>query len=120
MSVSPTLKLLPAAESSDAQADVRTADSTVIPASAGAPTGESPQLQNGYLEAAGPQDEVKVHVDPPAEIPVYQFVNQQGILVLQVPPQQMLNIAHDISQELAQETITEKSAMIEGGKDNGH
>jgi hypothetical protein len=66
--------------------------------------------------ASGPQDEVKVQIEPPAEIPVYQFVNQQGVLVLQVPPQQMLNIAQDISQELA----TEKSAAIEGGKDHGH
>lgn len=70
--------------------------------------------------AVGPQDEVKVQIELPAEIAVYQFVNQQGTLVLQVPPQQVLNIARDISQELAQEAITEKSAAIEGGKEYGH
>jgi hypothetical protein len=32
----------------------------------------------------------------------------------------MLNIARDISQKLAQEGITEKPAVIEGGKDHGH
>ena len=69
---------------------------------------------------ASSQDEVKVQIEPPAEIPVYQFVNQQGVLVLQVPPQPMLNIARDISQEQVQEAITEKSAPIEGGKDHGH
>ena len=68
----------------------------------------------------GPQDEVKVQIEPPAEIPVYQFVNQQGTVILQVPPQQLLNIADDISQELARETNTEKSVAIEGGKDHGH
>jgi hypothetical protein len=92
----------------------------VFPGSGGGLTGESPQLQNGQSGEGGSQDEVKVQVEPPAEIPVYQFVNEQGTLILQVPPQQMLNIARDISQELAQETITGKSAAIEGGKDNGH
>jgi hypothetical protein len=120
MSVSPTLNFLPAAESSEARGDARAAHLTSVPRSGGGSLGESQQLQNGYSAVAGPQDEVKVQIEPPAEIAVYQFVNQQGTLVLQVPPQQMLNIANDISQELAQERLTEKSAAVEGGKDHGH
>jgi hypothetical protein len=116
MSVSTTLKFLPAAESSDAEGGARAA----VPDSGGSSIGESNQIENGPSVTASPQDEVKVQIEPPAEIPVYQFVNQQGVLVLQVPPQPMLNIARDISQEQVQEAITEKSAAIEGGKDHGH
>jgi len=64
-------------------------------------------------------DVVKVQLEPPDEIAVYQFVDQQGTLILQVPPQVLLNLARDISQELAAETAA-KSAAVEGGKDNGH
>jgi hypothetical protein len=116
MSVSSTFKFLPAAESSDAGGGAR----ATIPGSGSGSIGESKQVQNGPSVTVNSQDEVKVQIEPPAEIPVYQFVNQQGVLILQVPPQPMLNIAHDISQELAQEAITEKSAAIEGGKDDGH
>jgi hypothetical protein len=115
MSVSSTLKFLPAAESSDAPGGPGTA----LPGSGNSSIGNSNLLENGASETASSQDEVKVQVNPPAEIPVYQFVNQQGVLVLQVPPQAMLNIAHDISQEQTQEAITEKSAANEGGKDHG-
>lgn len=53
--------------------------------------------------AVRPQDEVKLQFEPPGEIAVYQFVDQHGTLILQVPPQQMLDLARQISQELAQE-----------------
>jgi hypothetical protein len=115
MSVSPTIRFPPAAESSDAVGGTRAA----IPASGGSSTGESNPIENAPSITASPQDEVKVQIEPPAEIPVYQFVNEHGVLILQVPPQPMLNIARDISQELAQQAITEKSAAIEGGKDHG-
>lgn len=60
-----------------------------------------------------------MQMEPPGEIAVYQFVNQQGTLVLQVPPQPVLNLAVEISQELAQEAAP-KAAGIEGEKDHGH
>jgi hypothetical protein len=60
-----------------------------------------------------------VQWEPPGEIAVYRFVDQQGTLVLQVPPQQVLNLALEISQELAQEAAP-KAAGIEGGKNHGH
>jgi hypothetical protein len=34
---------------------------------------------------ASQQDEVKVQLELPGDIPVYQFGNQQGSFVLQVP-----------------------------------
>ena len=116
MSVGTTLKFLPAAKSTNAEGGARSA----LPGSGSGSIGESNQIENGPSVIASSQDEVKVQIEPPAEIPVYQFVNQQGVLVLQVPPQPMLNIARDISQEQVQKAITEKSAAIEGGKDHGH
>ena len=52
-------------------------------------------------------------------IMVYQFVNQQGSLILQVPSEQLLSLAQQISQELAQEAAPKEPAPVEGGKDNG-
>jgi hypothetical protein len=78
---------------------------------------------DSQAQAAGSnpgQDEVKVQIEPPGEIPVYQFVDQQGSLVLQVPPQQMINLAQQIAQELAEETEPRADAAGEGGQSDGH
>jgi hypothetical protein len=117
MSVSPTTQQLPAAEPSDAQGGARA--QIPLPGSGGDSTGETQQTEYRPSVGAIQQDEVKVQIEPPGEIAVYQFVNQQGTLVLQVPPQQVLNIARDISQEFAQEAIDE-SAAIKGENDHGH
>lgn len=119
MSVSPTIQLLPAAESSDAQGGARAAQIPTLPGSGRGQSRETQQTENRPSAAAIQQDEVKVQIEPPGEIAVYQFVNQQGTLVLQVPPQQVLNLARDISQEFAQEAVHE-SAAIKGGNDHGH
>ncbi|MGA3349518.1 MAG: hypothetical protein ABSC33_10890 [Candidatus Sulfotelmatobacter sp.] len=82
-------------------------------------SGENEDLQIHSTRSGPAPDVVKVQLEPPDEIAVYQFVDQQGTLILQVPPQVLLNLARDISQELAAETAA-KSAAVEGGKDNGH
>jgi hypothetical protein len=119
MSVSPTVQLLPAAEPSDAQGGARAAQIPALPGSGRGSTGETQATESRPAVAAIQQDEVKVQIEPPGEIAVYQFVNQQGTLVLQVPPQQVLNLARAISQEFAQEAVHE-SAAIKGGNDHGH
>jgi hypothetical protein len=55
------------------------------------------------------EDEVKVQWESPGNIAVYEFLDQNGSLVLQIPPQQILNLARDISQELADESRIQKS-----------
>jgi hypothetical protein len=62
------------------------------------------------------QDEVKVQIEPPGEIAVYQFVDQNGSLVLQVPPQQIIDLAQEIAQELSRKTVPVEN---EGGQ-HGH
>lgn len=57
-------------------------------------------------------------MEPPGEIAVYQFLDQDGTLVLQVPPQQWINLAQEISKELAQEAAP-KPAAVEKGENNG-
>ena len=78
---------------------------------------DGPQI--GASQSSNAQDEVKVQMEPPGEIAVYQFLNQYGTLVLQVPPQQWLDLAQSISKELAQEAAPH-AASIEKGEDHGH
>jgi hypothetical protein len=85
------------------------ADVSSLPGSGGASSGEIPRTQTTPAVIASQQDEVKVQFEPPGDIPVYQFVNQQGSLVLQVPSQQLLSLALQISQELAKEVAAEPS-----------
>jgi len=79
-------------------------------------SGESGNPQIHTSESSPVQDVVKVQLEPPGEIVVYQFVDQHGTLILQVPPQQILDLARQISQELAQEAAPKEPADVEGGK----
>ncbi len=63
---------------------------------------------------------MKVQIEFPEEVPVYQFVDRQGSLVLQVPPQQMMNLAQQIAKDLARETEPKANAPSEGGQKHGH
>jgi hypothetical protein len=118
MNTAPVLVFSLATQLQIAPGEVRAARPVLIPGSGRGPSGEGGSTSNAFSIAASPQDEVKVQMEPPGEIAVYQFVNQQGALILQVPPQPVLNLARQISQELAQEAATEESAAI-GGKDHG-
>lgn len=87
--------------------------------------GGDPPRENGSSNSQSPrsnlvQDEVKVQMEPPGEIAVYKFLDQNGTLVLQVPPQQWLELAQAIYQELAQEAAPKEVSGADGGKDNGH
>jgi hypothetical protein len=58
--------------------------------------------------------------DTSDRIEVYQFVNQEGSLIVQVPSAQMLSIAREISATLAQEAASKDPVVNEGGKANGY
>lgn len=108
----------PSTESKDEPAVVRLAHagSQSISGSDSLRENEGPQINPSPPSAA--QDEVKVQMEPPGEIAVYQFLNQYGNVILQVPPQQMLDLAQSISKELAQEAAPQ-AAPIEKGEDHG-
>jgi hypothetical protein len=91
----------------------------VVPGSGEDSYGKTIEPQNAPAAAAGPEDEVKMQFESPGDIAVYRFVNQQGTLILQVPSQPMLDLASQISQELAQEAALKEPATAEGGKQNG-
>jgi hypothetical protein len=93
---------------------VRPGRPSPIPGSGSDSTGEIGPSQNAPATASAPQDEVKVQWDNSDQTVIYQFVNQHGSLILQVPSEQLLNIAHDISQELAQ-AAPKASAGNQGG-----
>jgi|GEM_PF-3915889 len=122
MSVSPTFASPPSAEPQAEQASVRVeqARPQTFPPSGNDATEEQGQAQGGAKPSSRGQDEVKLQWQSPGETPVYQFVNQEGTLILQVPSEQELNLSREISQELAQrETPKTQAVAGEGGKDNG-
>lgn len=121
MSVSPAFGSPLPTESQADQGNVRVeqAPPQTFPPSGNDATGEDSPAQSASNPVPRGQDEVKLQWQPPGETAVYQFVNQQGTLILQVPSEQELNLSRDISQELAQEAPKTQPVAGEGGKDNG-
>lgn len=50
---------------------------------------------------------------------IYQFLNQQGGLILQVPSDQLLSLARQISKEVVTGAVPEL-AVARHGETNGH
>jgi|ERR1700722_2635140 len=122
MSVSPAFGSQFSTEPQADQGNVRVEKSPpqTFPPSENESNGEDSHTQTAATPVPRGQDEVKLQWQPPGETAVYQFVNQQGTLILQVPSEQELNLSRDISQELAQQEAPKAQAAAgEGGKDNG-
>jgi hypothetical protein len=119
MSIGPTAQLRPSTEPQVDQGEVRSGNATAIPLPGSGSTGEQQPPQNAPSVASVPQDVVKVQLEPPGEIVVYQFVDHQGTVVLQVPPRQLLDLAQQISQELKRQAAPQAQAGTAGGKSNG-
>jgi hypothetical protein len=119
MSVTPAATFPPPADPQAVGVKVREAPPQTFPPSGNASQAEAQQAQSARVHPAGPQDEVKLQWDPSDRIEIYQFVNQQGSLIVQVPSEQMLAIAREISQALAQEAASKEPVVTEGGKANG-
>jgi hypothetical protein len=109
----------PSTESQVELEAVRPAQPIDVPGSGSPPTAEIASTGNESKAPSSSEDEVKLQFEPPGDIAVYQFVDQHGTLILQVPPQQMLDLARQISQELAQEAEPKEPAGAAGGKDYG-
>jgi hypothetical protein len=118
MSVSPAQAFPPPPEAQTGQGKVRAQEETFPPSGKGS-SGEPSAAQRAAKPAPEPQDEVKLQWNPSDPIPVYQFINQQGSLILQVPSEQELNLAREIAQELSQETAPRTTDAVEGSKGNG-
>lgn len=117
MSVSPAFTFPPPTESRAEAGSVRPEQTRVVPPAGAVSIGEAGRSQKVETPAATPQDEVKLQWDTSDHVVIYQFVNQQGSLILQVPSEQILNLGREISRELAQQ-VAPKDAT-EGGKTNG-
>jgi hypothetical protein len=120
MSVSATLMFPVSTESQAEAVEVRVEQpaSQTIPGSS--PPRENTSAQNYSLGSNLAQDEVKVQIEPPGEIVVYKFLDQNGTLVLQVPAQQLLDLAQAINQELAQKSTPQQASGAVGGNEHGH
>ena len=81
---------------------------------------ESVNPANGTSAPSTPQDEVKLQWDSQNQIAIYQFLNQRGELVEQVPSQQMINLARQIEQQLHEEAAARRAVGNVGGKPNDY
>jgi len=120
MGVNRALIFLPSVEFQVEPEGVRSAQAQTFPNSGQVSAGEAQRTQSAAPVYSIPQDEVKLQWDTSDRIVVYQFVNREGSLIVQVPSEQMLSIARQISQALAQEAALRKAALINGGKDSAH
>lgn len=120
MSVSSALIFPPSTEEPVERGSVR-AEAATIPGAGSGSSGENAQAQIAPAEGPSPEDAVKVQWDTSDQIVVYQFVDQQGSLILQVPSEQMLNLASQITEELAHEGGSGEVKPVDGagGNDNG-
>jgi hypothetical protein len=75
------------------------AEAPSIPGSGSGSEAEKIAAQTPPAAVPSPEDAVKVQWDTSDQIVVYQFINQQGSLILQVPSEQMLNLASQITEE---------------------
>jgi hypothetical protein len=107
MSVTPALAIPASTDTPVELGQVRAnAPVPLLPGSGQDSYGKVADQQGSPATPVDPQDEVKVQFEPPGEVAVYQFVTQDGSLIVQVPSEQMLTIAREISQSLAQESAT--------------
>jgi hypothetical protein len=118
MSVSPTATFPPPADPQAVAGRVRETPQT-FPPSGNSSTGEAEPVQGASVRSLEPQDEVKLQWDTSDRVEIYQFMDQQGSLIVQVPSEQMLSIAREIAQTFAQESALKEPAPTEGGKGNG-
>ena len=116
MSIGPVPVFRPSTASQVERGEVRVPQ-TPTPTPGSGSTGENKPPRPSPVFTPIHQDVVKVQLKPPGEIVVYQFVDQRGTVVLQVPPQQMIELAQQISEELAQKPSSQ--TVAEGGKNNG-
>jgi hypothetical protein len=120
MGVSPALVVSASTSVEVEVRGVRSAQPAPHPLPGSDSSGERDDTQIQLPAPSVTEDEVKVQWEPPGETAVYRFLNQQGELVLQVPSQQMLNLAVDIAQELDQNAAPEQARGSTGGNNHGH
>jgi hypothetical protein len=119
MNIGPASAPRPSTQAQVEPGEVRAAQAQRTPAAGTSSNAENKPATAERTATPVPQDEVKVQWDTSDQTVVYQFVNQQGSLVLQVPSEQMLNLARQISQELVQEAAPKEPAGTEGEKSDG-
>jgi len=117
MAVSPLTDIRPGTGAETGPGSVRPAQVPPTPVPRTGAIEKSAHPKGTPAAADVPHDVVKVQLEPPGEIVVYQFVDQDGTVVLQVPPRQLLELAKQISQELQPKDPVQPSR--EGEKSDG-
>lgn len=88
------------------------------------PIPEPPSAQRSPSALELPQDEVQVQRDSQADDQiVVRYMDDKGNLILQVPSEQVLSVAHAIGQDLQREQKARTEAAASGnhgGKPDGH
>ena len=104
----------PPADGAQLRSDVtRTVSGQTSPAENSGATKDAAQPETA-------QDVVDVQWDSENQIRIYRFLDHRGDLVIQVPSEQMVNLAREIQQQLLQEAAAHRASGSGGGKPNGH
>jgi hypothetical protein len=69
------------------------------------------RIQESPPAASIELDQVKVQWDTSAHLRIYQFVNQSGALILQVPSEQVLGVTRGIQESLQNELLQQENAQ---------
>ena len=83
------------------------------------------RTQESTPPVSSEQDQVKVQWDTSVHLRIYQFVNQSGALILQVPSEQVLGVTRGIQEALQNEVLQQENAQQAeaagnaGAKSNG-
>jgi hypothetical protein len=80
------------------------------------PVNPAPKIQKATSSAPIEQDSVKLQYDPAVHVRIYQFVNQSGNLILQVPSEQELNVTRGIQESLQKESLQRESVQEESAQ----
>src|ERR1700726_904000 len=120
MNTGPVLVFPPSIEHQVQEVPVRPSSAPLVPVLGGGSNGKSPEPQVPSSAPVAVQDAVEVQWNTANRVMVYEFLNQQGSLILQIPSTALLSLAQAISQELAQESAPKEPAPVEGGKKHGH
>ena len=73
----------------------------------------TPKIEKAATPAPIAQDVVKLQWDSAVHLRIYQFVNQSGTLVLQIPSEQVLNVARGIQEAFQKETLQRETLQLE-------
>lgn len=116
MRVDPALVFPPPAAPPADGGKLRSEEPSSVPGQSSTAENSRPAKTASQPETA--QDVVNVQWDSENQIRIYRFLDHRGELVMQVPSEQMVNLAREIQQQLLQEAAAHRAARLEANRND--